>query len=179
MSIPLDILLQYWRNELPAQRMEDVESALFQDAETARRLDAIARLDADIRALVASGDLQGAVTVQTIDDLTRAGLKVRSYAIEPNAVVPCSIADEDLMVIRMRGDFSKSECVDLVMDGELQGIGRVSERLEDVPIDRRSGELVLVYPGEKIRALPRSRFQYGVTSNGRQLGEFGLDHTPR
>lgn len=178
-TIALDELIRYWRRELPGDREAEVEEAIFADAATARRLDAIARLDAGVRALVAAGRLQGTLTVDTIDALRRAGLAVRQYIVDAGHVVPCTIADEDLVVIRLRGEFASAHQIDVVMDGSFDGLPPASERYDDVAVDRRAGEIVLVYPGERVRALPRSRFRYTVTGDGRALGEWGLDHSPR
>lgn len=178
MSIALGELIRYWQGELSPEREAEVEEALFEDAQTARRLDAIAGLDAGIRALVAAGALRGALTVEAVERLEGAGLAVRTYQIEPGQTVPCSIAQEDLVVIRLRGDFGGADRVDVAMEGVLEGVGPMSERYEDTLVDRRAGEIVLVYPGERIRALPRSQFSYKVTSGNRKLGEFHLDHTP-
>jgi len=178
MKIGLEELIRYWQGELPPEREAEVEEALFEDTATAHRLEAIARLDAGVRALVSGGALRSGLTVQAVDGLQQAGLRIRTYQIEPGQVVPCSIAQEDLMVIRLRGDFGDVDHVDVGMEGTLEGVGPMSERYVDAPVDRRTGEIVLVYPGDRIRALPRSQFRYTVTSGDRQLGEFRLEHTP-
>jgi hypothetical protein len=178
MSIGLEELIRYWQGELPPEREAEVEETLFEDALTARRLDAIARLETGVRAVVAAGALRGALTVDTVERLQRAGLLVRTYEIDPGQTVPCSIAQEDLVVVRLRGDFASTDRVDVAMEGTLEGVGPMREWYEDTLVDRRSGEIVLVYPGDRIRALPRSQFLYTVTSGDRQLGEFRLDHTP-
>lgn len=178
MSIALDELIRYWQHELPEERALEVEEALFADALTAQRLDAIARLDAGIRALVAAGRLQSGLTVEAVGNLESAGFQVRSYEVEAGQTVPCTIALEDFVAIRLRGEFAGAERVDVVMDGQFDGMPPASERYDDVPVDRRAGEVVLVYPGDRIRALPRSQFRYTVCSGANVLGEFSLDHTP-
>jgi hypothetical protein len=176
--IGLDLLVRYWQGELPADEEARVEVVLFDDETTARRLDAIARLEDGLRRAVAEGKLQSTLTVDAVAALARAGLTIRSYAIGSGEVVPCTIAHEDLVVIRLRGDFAGAERVDVVMDGNLAGAPGVTERYDDVAVDRKAGEVVLVYPGDRIRSLPRSQFRYAVSSQGRSLGEFGLDHHP-
>ncbi len=103
---------------------------------------------------------------------------MRTYEIAPGETVPCTIALEDLVAVRLRGDFATAERVDVVIDGTLEGMPATSERFDDVPVDRRSGELVFIHPGDQIRALPRSQFRYTVTSGALRLGVFMLDHTP-
>ncbi len=178
MKIGLEELIRYWQGELPAEREAEVEEAVFADAETARRLDVIARLDAGVRELVASGTLRSGLTLDAVERLAEAGLVLRIYQIDSGETVPCSIAQEDLVVVRLRGDFADAERLDVAMEGTLEGVGPMVERYEDAPVDRRAGEIILVYPGDRIRALPRSQFCYTVTSGDRRLGEFRLDHKP-
>ncbi len=178
MKISLEDLIRYWQGELDPAREPEIEEALFAEVDTARRLDAIARLDAGVRALVAAGRLQSGLTVAALEHLEQAGLALRSYLVNPGETVPCTIAREDLVAIRLRGEFAGAERVDVVMDGVFEGLPPASETYEDVPVDRRAGEVVLVYPGDRIRALPRSQFRYVVMSGGRHLGEFSLSHTP-
>lgn len=176
--ISLEELIAYWQGELAPEREAEVEDALFEDAGTARRLDAIARLDAGVRTLVAAGRLQSAATVASIEGLERAGLQVRTYRVEVGQTVPCTIALEDFVAIRLSGDFGGAERVDVVMDGSFEGMPPASERYDDIPVDRGAGEVVLLYPGERIRALPRSQFRYTLSNGQQTLGVFGLDHTP-
>lgn len=178
MSIPLDELIRYWQGELSPEREAQVEEIVFEDAATARRLDAIAQLDGAVRAIVAAGQLQGSLTVKAVEAMQRSGLHLRTYRVDAGQTVPCTIALEDLVVIRLRGDFEEVDTVDVVMSGTFEGLPPATERYDDVAIDRRTNEIVLVYPGDRIRALPRSQFRYTVTSGDRHLGDFSLDHTP-
>jgi hypothetical protein len=178
MTIAFDELIRYWQHELSDDRSAEVEEALFEDAEVARKLDAIARLDAGVRRLVAEGKLQSGLSVAAVEAFERAGMSIRTYRVGRGETVPCTVALEDFVVIRLAGEFAGADRVDVVMEGTFDEMPPASERYHDIPIDRLAGEIVLVYPGDRIRALPRSRFQYTVTAGDRQLGEFRLDHTP-
>jgi hypothetical protein len=177
-TISLRELIAYWQGELEPEREAEVEEVIFEDAATARKLDAIARLDRGVRALVSAGEWQSSLTAEAVEGLQQAGLTVRAYDVEPGETVPCTIAQEDLVVIRLRGEFSPSERVDVVMDGRFEGMPEASERYDDVVVDQRQGAIVLVYPGDRIRALPRSQFRYRVQCGGRDVGDYGLDHSP-
>ncbi len=177
MSIGLEELVRYWRGELDSEGEERVEEALFEDASVARRLEAIANLEDGLRMLVARGGVQAVMSAGAVEGLAAAGLELRSYTIEPSQVVPCSIAAEDLVVVRLRGEWPAGT-VDVEMSGTLEGGGTVQERYVDVPVDRDAGEIVLVFPGDRIRALPKSEFTYRVDVEGRAHGEYGMDHTP-
>lgn len=177
MSVSLDELIAYWQGELAGEREAAVEEALFDDEATARRLDAIARLEAGVRALVRAGAIQAGLTVDAVDRLAAAGLSLRTYRLEPGETAPCTIALEDFVVVRLHVG-EAGERLDVTVDGSFEGAPPARERHEDLPIDRRTGEVVLVYPGDRIRALPRSRFVYTATRGGATVGEFRLDHTP-
>jgi hypothetical protein len=178
MTVTLDELIRYWHRELDDARSAEIEDAVFDDAAVARKLQAIAALDDGVRAMITAGRLQSTLTVRAVDALAAAGLAIRTYELRPGEVVPCTIAGEDLVAIRLRGTFAADSRVDVIMDGSFEGMQPASEHYEDVAVDRETSEVVLVYPGERIRALPRSRFRYTVTSNGAPVGEYHLDHTP-
>lgn len=175
MSLGLQELVSYWLGELPPEAQLAVEEALFADAEVARRLDAIARLEGSLLKLIREGRLQSSIGRAGLDAFSNAGLQLREYRVKKDQVVPCTIADEDLVVIRLQGDFVTSE-VDIVMHGEFEGLPSASEAYSSVPVD--GGEVILVYPGDRIRALPRSQFRYEVHASGMPAGSYGLDHTP-
>lgn len=178
MTITLEELIQYMQGELAPDREGEVEELVFEDTQAARRLDAVVRLGQTLRALVRDGRLQSTLTTRTVESLARAGLTLRTYVVNPGETVPCTIAGEDLVVIRLRGGFDEAERVDVRMEGTFGGVPAPVERYEDVAVDRAAGEIVLVYPGDRIRSLPRSQFRYLVTSGERSMGEYGLDHTP-
>lgn len=175
MSVSLHELVGYWLGELTAEREGVVEDALFSDAEVARRLDALARLEAGILQLIREGRLQSSVARKGLAAFDQAGLRLREYRLAPGQTVPCTIADEDLVVIRLQGGFTANE-VDVVMHGEFEGLPHASETYSGVPVD--GGEVILVYPGDRIRALPRSHFRYEVRAGGLPAGNYHLDHRP-
>jgi hypothetical protein len=94
-------------------------------------------------------------------------------------VVPCAVfPDDDLVVTSMRGDFDGVDAVTLSVTGSpLSGVV-----LDDVPVSAAEGELLWATPGLLIRQMPTSRVTLTVTAgraNGRQIGQYVLDHTAR
>jgi hypothetical protein len=178
----LEELLAYWQGELAAEREAEVEELVFADAQVAQRLEAVAELAAAVAELVRRGRVTVAVTAGALERLQTAGVAVRTYTIGPGQTVPCTIDDEEFVAIRLGGAFEGVEQVDLEMAGELEGQAPRSDRQEAVPVDQRVGEVVLLYRGDAIRALPRCRFHYRVWRSGaasaEPLAEFGLDHSP-
>lgn len=176
--IPWEDLLAYWLGELSPEREAEVEERLFSDGRTARRLESIAALDASLTALAQRGAVTGAVTADALDRLAAAGVVVRQYRIVPGQTVPCTVANEDFVAIRLAGGFAGEDTVNIDLDARLEGEAPTARHTEGVPVDRRTGEVVLLYPGDRIRALPRSQFTYRVSAGSRTLGDFHLDHTP-
>jgi hypothetical protein len=178
MTVSYEELLAYWQGELSEEREAEIEEAVFTDEEAARRLDLIAGLEDGMRRLVSAGKVQAGLTVGAVEALADQGLVLRTYEIAPGQTVPCGIDMEDFVVVRLAADFGGAERVDVAMEGVIGDAPPVVERYEDVLVDRGAGEVVLVVPGDRIRALPRSQFRYTVTAGERTLGEYGMDHTP-
>jgi hypothetical protein len=178
----LEELLAYWQGELAADREAEVEELVFADAQVAQRLEAVAALAAAVAELVRRGRVTVAVTADALERLQAAGVAVRTYAIGPGQTVPCTIAEEEFVAIRLGGAFDGVEQVDLEVAGELEGQAPRCDRQEAVPVDQRVREVVLLYRGDAIRALPRCKFHYRVWRSGaasaEPLAEFGLDHSP-
>lgn len=173
-------LAAYWLGELEPGAEAALEEEIFTDPALAARLDVLATLGASLVALAREGRLQGALTMRTVEKLRAAGLVVREYSLAPGQVVPCTIAAEDLMVVRLHGAFEGVTSADIDLEWRLEGEAPRVETHRDVPIDQLAHEIVLAYPGDGIRALPRAGFTYRVSASGgaRGLGEFHLDHTP-
>lgn len=180
MSATLEDLLDYWFGDLSPERSGWLEEQLFADEGLAARLELVVRLQEGLRGVIRRGQLQSGVSLEAVRRFEREGLILREYRIEPDQVVPCSIDAEDLVVVRLAGAFEGTEAVDVVMEAELEGLGPSIERSEGVPVDRSTGEVVLVFPGDRVRALPRSFLNYRVLRAVQEtlLGVFGMDHHP-
>ena len=107
--IGLAELTDYAAGELAAAEAAAVEEHLFACAECGARA---AEFDAVVRAIppaVRSADVGGFVTDAVLNRLARDGVRVRTYALSPGAVVPCAVwEDDELMVLRLRGDFGSA-----------------------------------------------------------------------
>jgi hypothetical protein len=178
----LEELLAYWQGELAAEREAEVEELVFADAQVAQRLDAVAGLAAAVAELVRRGRVTVAVTAEALERLQATGVAVRTYAVGPGQTVPCTIGSEEFVALRLGGAFEGVEQVDMEVAADLEGEAPRSDRVQAVPVDQRMGEVVLLYRGDAVRALPRCKFRYRVWRAGAvsaaPLAEFGLDHTP-
>lgn len=178
MSASLEEILAYQLGELDPEAELAFEERLFTDPELASRADAVARLGDAVHALARAGRFGAALTVEAVEELRRQGVRIRSYTVEAGSSAPCSVEREDLVVVRLRGGF-RCELADVTSAYEPEGAPAFVERLSGVPVDLARGEIVLVSPGERIRALPRTRVNIRVdVGGGEPPVEFGLDHTP-
>jgi anti-sigma factor RsiW len=143
--IALADLTDYAAGELPEAEAAAIEEHLFSCADCGARA---AEFDALVRAIgpaVRSAEVGGFVTDAVLNRLAREGVHVRSYALSPGAVVPCAVWDDDeLMALRLRGDFGDVSEVTL------------SQRVAGAEVIRATGQVTASSHGEIIYALPAS-----------------------
>jgi anti-sigma factor RsiW len=139
-QITLADLTDYAARDLPEAEAAAIEEHLFACADCAARA---AEFDALARTIgPAAAEVGGFVTDAVLNRLSRDGVRVRSYALSPGAFVPCAVWDDDeVMALRLRGDFS--------------GVSEVtmSQRVGGTEVVRASGHAVSSH-GEIIYAIP-------------------------
>jgi anti-sigma factor RsiW len=141
--ITLADLTDYAAGELPEADATAIEEHLFSCAGCSARA---AELDALVRAIrpaVRSAEVGGFVTDAVLNRLAREGVRVRTYALSPGAVVPCAVwEDDELMALRLRGDFGDA--------GEFT----LSQRIAGNEVIRATGQVAATSHGEIIYAIP-------------------------
>jgi anti-sigma factor RsiW len=141
--IALADLTDYAAGELPEAEAAAIEDHLFSCADCGARA---AQFDALLRAIrpaVGSAAVGGFVTDAVLNRLAREGVRVRSYALSPGAIVPCAVWDEDeLMALRLRADVGSASEFTL------------SQRIAGAEISRATGEVAASSQGEIIYAIP-------------------------
>lgn len=183
-AAPLEVesLVAYQRGELSPAAETLVEEHLFVCDPCARRLESLDRLRMGVVALVRAGRVHGTATAALVARAERDGVRVREYRIDPAAEVPCTAAPEDdLVVVRLAGGFFGSDVLDVSIEAtDLASGERQATRMRDVAVDRATGDVVFLFPGDFIRAVPRSTVRYDVHRGGEQdvLASFHFDHTP-
>jgi hypothetical protein len=182
-SIPLSRLVAYLTRELDAGDETAFEDHFFACPDCTARLTMLADLGDGIAALAGSGSIFASVTRSVLDRATAGGLRIRSYRLEPDERVACTIApDDDANVIRLVADFAGVDRVDLDVFSVEGGRETRTQHLEELAVDRASNELVLVYPGDAIRALPHSTHRLELfgrrEGDRRSLGSYTLNHSP-
>lgn len=175
-------LVAYSRRELPPHEEALVEEHFFACERCARALESIERLRAGTVSLVRAGRVAASASASLAARAEGEGVRVRTYRLARGEQVACTASPEDdLVVIRLAGDFGGLERVDLSLEAtDLATGARETRRVEDVAVDHVAGEIVLLYPGELVRGIPRSLLRYEVYSGdaARLLGTYRLDHTP-
>jgi len=179
----IGVLVDYVLGELSPAAEQALENHIFECSSCADRLDSIHRMGETISDAVRHAEIGANVNDAVIERARREGLLVREYHIAPGGTVPCSAGPEDLVAVRLSGDFSgiaeltmDTTVVDLVSGREAPVVSR------PVLADRNKGEVVLLFPGDFIGSFPRSQWTMtvrGETDSGsREIGTFVMDHTP-
>jgi RNA polymerase sigma-70 factor (ECF subfamily) len=141
--VALADLTDYAAGELPESEAAAIEEHLFSCAECGARAAEFEALVRATRAAVRSAEVGGFVTDAVLNTLAREGVRVRSYALSPAAVVPCAVWDGDeLMALRLRGDFGGVSEVTL------------SQRVAGTEVSRTTGQVAVSPHGEIIYAIP-------------------------
>jgi hypothetical protein len=141
--IALAQLTDYAAGDLPDVEAIAIEEHLFSCADCSALA---AELDGLVRAIppaVRSADIGGFITDAILNRLSREGVRVRTFTLSPGAVVPCAVwEDDEVMVLRLRGDFGDA--------GEFT----MSQRVEGNEVVRVTGEIAVGPHGELLHAIP-------------------------
>jgi anti-sigma factor RsiW len=159
--ITLADLTDYAAGELTDADAAVIEEHLFTCTACGARA---AEFDALVRAIGAaaqSAGIGGFVTEAVLNRLSRDGVRVRTFTLAPGAMVPCAVWEGDeLMVLRLRGDFGAVEEITL------------SQRVAGNEVSRASGaivasardEIMFATPAAWIRELPAVNIDLQLTA---------------
>lgn len=171
-------VVDYWTGDLTGNEAEQVEAHLFECAECARYLEEVVAIGRAIGAGMRGAHFQSIVTDSVLNSLSRDGLRIRTYTPDPGKTIPCAVwADDDLIVTRLRADFTGFEQVELLL---ARGDGVELSRIKDIPVGAATREIVDAVPAVRLRALPACRLRLvlsGVREGKQQvIAEYGLEH---
>ena len=179
---PMDsgVLADYWLAALAGQEEDAVEEHLFTCDGCVQRLREVIALAEGIRALAREGSLRMFVSDAFLKRAAEDGLRVRQYAVAPGGRVECTVtAEDDILIGRLAANLSGVARVDFCMCDET-GVERL--RLEDVPVDSETGNVIFQESITFAKAMPSSRmilrlvgFDEGGTE--RPIGEYAFNHT--
>jgi anti-sigma factor RsiW len=175
--ISLADLIDYAAGELPESEAAAIEEHLFSCADCALRA---AELDSLVRALrpaLRSAEVGGFVTDAVLNRLSRDGVRVRSYALSPGAIVPCAVWDDDeLMALRLRADFGGASEFTLSLRVAGTQVVRVTGQVAASSQD----ELIFAQPAAWVRELPTVEVELLLTAHEgdeeRTVGSYTLVH---
>jgi hypothetical protein len=148
--IRLAELTDYAAGELPDAEASAIEEHLFSCADCSARAAEFDAIVGAIRPAVRTAAIGGFVTDAVLNRLARDGVRVRTFALSPGAIVPCAVWDDDeLMVLRLRGDFG--DATEFTLSQRVAGT-EVSRTTGHVASSH--GEIVYAEPAVGIRQLP-------------------------
>jgi hypothetical protein len=171
-------IFEYWAGELNPRDEERIENHVFTCTRCAAALAEGEVLARGLRALVRSGTFHSLVSESVLNRLARDGARIRTYSLRPGDVVPCAVwADDEVVVTRLRGDFSGVEAVSVAAT---LANGQELSRSNDVPVRPGQDELIDAISAEWLRQLPATTVRLRVTtghgSEERLLGDYTLAH---
>ena len=174
--IGLAHLTDYAAAELNEAQTAALEEHLFSCADCAARAAEFGGLARAIRPAMRLAEVGGFVTDSVLNQLARDGVRVRSFALSPGAVVPCAVWDDDeLMALRLRGEFGSATeftLIERVAGTELiRATGQVASA---------NGEIIHIIPAARVRQLPVVDVEVVLTAHEdgaeRPIGSYTLVH---
>lgn len=174
--IALGDLADYVAGDLPDADVAAFEEHLFSCVDCAARAAEFDALDRGIRAAARAADFNGFVTDAVLNRLARDGVRVRTFALSPGAVVPCAVWDDDeLMVVRLRADLGGATEYTLSQRVAGEEVHRLTGQTV-VP----TGEILYAQPASWIRTLPVVNVEMRLTTHEggdeRVVGSYTLLH---
>jgi len=179
-SLAWETLLAYWLGELDPDREARTEEHYLGCAQCSYRLEQLATLAREVRALTLKSGVNVALNEQFVGRLEEHGLQVREYRVPLNGSVNCTVAPEDdIVVARLQAPLHEVQRVDLITMGS---DGKSAMRQEDIPFIADSDEVLYSLGIDTLRALPATTLRMrllAVDDRGEQtLGEYTFNHTP-
>jgi putative zinc finger protein len=160
--IGLAELTDYAAGELPDGQVAAIEDHLFACSDCGARAGEFDTFVRAIRRAVRSAEVGGFMTDAVLNRLARDGVRVRSYALSPDAVVPCAVwEDDELMALRLRGDFGNAS--EFTLSQRMAG-SEVSRATGQVAASSH-GELIFAIPAAWIRQLPEVQVEVLLTAH--------------
>lgn len=157
-------VVDYWAGDLAPAEEDRLEEHVFTCAECARELAAAETLARDIRSVARGGRLISVVTDSILNRLAADGVRIRTFTLEGEDVVPCAVwTDDDLVVARIRADLAEVDSVTIVTR---QASGEEIGRLSDVAVRPGQREILNAFSAAHLRNLPQTRVHITVTAQG-------------
>lgn len=169
-------LADYAAGELSEAEAAAIEDHLFTCAACGARAAEVEALARAIGSAARAADLGGFVTDIVLNQLARDGVRVRTYTLSPGAIVPCAVwDDDDVMALRLRGNFGNADELTLVQRAAGVEVFRATGH-----VDTSRGEVTYVESAARIRELPAVDVEMVLTAHEggepRLVGSYTLRH---
>ncbi len=179
--VPFETLVDGSLGELPGEAQDRFDEHVLSCAACHARLEAVVRLGADIARAMSTGAVSAWVTEDLVRQIEAAGRHVHHYRLRPGETVPCTVSPDDVFVAtHLTGPFPDDRPVrgDIAFHDLTTGAQQIWP-VGELPIDRDTGTVVMLHPGEVMRAYPRSHITIALrTDDGSPIGTYHFDHTP-
>lgn len=173
-------LVLYTLGDAPAPDLDRIEEHFVECTRCTALLEQLTAVAAALRQAMTSGAYAGPATKQALERLESAGLHVRRYDLSPGGAVACTaFPEDDCLGLTLGGVKATSVDCSYLVEGLPVGSSTRFEQL-DIPVDVRTGSVVMLLPGDIVRSYPRSVWHIEVRSrepNAAAL-RYRLDHTP-
>lgn len=173
----VDQLLAWWCGEIENEAAREVEEKIFSDRTWADAAERLAELDELVRETTLTGlTAVSSVTVSTLRRLEADGVSLRHYAVDPEGTCPCQASDDQFFLVHLNAELGGVDRVDV----QLETSDGLTANMEDVAFDRDRNQVVLVWPGERVRAQPDGTLTFTLYSGAgdkRPLGVYTLEHS--
>lgn len=172
-------LADYWTTDASPDDVERIETHVFACAACTELLAEADRLRRSIGDVARSGGFQAFVTDSLLNQFARDGVRVRSYVMDAGGSVQCAVwDDDDVLVTRLRADFSGVSAVDAVLKLDT---GEEWGRAADIPVPEGSREVIMALPAELVRRAPEVPIRLTIRSSSASpseapLAEYTFDH---
>jgi hypothetical protein len=181
--IPFETVIAYHVGELSDDEGERVEAHYFGCAYCAERLEVVSLLERGVIGLVHGGGLIVISTMAMVERARARGIVVREYRTDPGEHVHCTGGPNDDFVVTRYGGLAGVTSVDVHFRGAVLGSDQIiTMEHRDAPVDQRTGDVVLVAPGELNRSMPPLEIEVRLTVRGadgaRQVGPYYYHHRP-
>ena len=178
--VRVDVLLDYWLRETDAATTERVDEHLMQCDACGEALDRLVALGAGIRDAFRGGAVMAVAGADFLRQLDARGIRIREYRLPHNGSVNCTVAPQDeLLVSRLEAPLQGVERLDAVVK---MSTAPGERRLEDLPFDAATGEILFFSPLTVVRNLPAHTMELtllAVDDGGtRELGRYSFHHSP-
>jgi hypothetical protein len=182
--VEFEKLLAWWLGELPNAAEASLEEHLFACANCTRRMEELVGLAQGVRAAVRGGKVSLVVSAPFVEAMKQSGMRLREYRVGPGGSVNCTIrADEDAVISHIGGSLGGVTRVDVVQRVSVGGVDEPELRLEDVPFDPASGEVLFIPGAAALKAMPAHTMRMRLVAVGElgdaPLGEYTFVHTPQ